>query len=110
MEVAGRFQLNVLMRPIKNIKMYRDVPTKFLPVVWFEQYFKIDDKLTTMVKLMLWLPIIGKIIGFIIGFIGVYQTYKFTFAEKGREFPKDISINLENQKTRLPELSPLVNQ
>lgn len=110
LEIAGRFQLNVLMRPIKNIKMYRDVPTKFLPVVWFEQYFKVDNKLTLMIKLMLWIPLIGQILGFIIAITGIYRTYKFTYSQKGREFPKDITINLENAKTRLPELSPLMNQ
>ncbi|KAL7050562.1 hypothetical protein ACKWTF_004125 [Chironomus riparius] len=110
LEVAGRFQLNLLVKPIPKIKMYRDVPTKFLPIVWFEQYFKVDNQLSLMIKLMLWIPFIGQILGFIIAIIGIYQTYKFTYTQQGKKFtiPKDIS--LESTKIRLPELSPLVNQ
>ncbi|KAL7050568.1 hypothetical protein ACKWTF_004126 [Chironomus riparius] len=105
LEVAGRFQINILVEPIPRIKMYRNVPTKFLPIVWFEQSFKIDNKMTFVIKLILWTPLIGQIIGFIIAVVSIYMIYKSLQAEKKEQN----CPGKENLKSRVPELYPLVD-
>ena len=110
LEVAGRFQINILVEPIQKIKMYRNVPTKFLPIVWFEQSFRIDNQMAFMIKLMLWTPFIGQIVGFIIAIISICMIYKIIRAEeKERNCHIDKERNKENIKSIQAELSPLVN-
>ena len=104
LEVAGRFQINILVEPIPRIKMYRDVPTKFLPIVWFEQSFKIDNQMTFMIKIMLWTPLIGQMIGFIIIVISIYMIYITIQPEEQEQ-----NCVKEDLKPTVRELSPLVN-
>ncbi|KAG5676732.1 hypothetical protein PVAND_006541 [Polypedilum vanderplanki] len=118
-EIAGRFQLNVLIKPIRNINMYKNVPTKFLPVVWFEQHFKASQNVNRIIKLLLWIPIIGQIIGFLIALIGIYGIYKISSQKSQNE---EISIIRDNnynsiqmniskvpEKRLLPEEASLIN-
>lgn len=108
LEVAGRFQINILVEPIQRIKMYRNVPTKILPIVWVEQSFKINNQMAFIIKLILWTPCIGQIIGFIIVAVSIYMIYKTIRAEE-KERIRAIEKEKIKEKLKMAELSPLVN-
>lgn len=110
LEIKGRFQLNVLMNPIKNIDMYRDVPRKFIPVVWFEQSFKVDESLALWIKIALNLDLLGQVFGFILAITSVILMLILTLNIKKTENGSQI-IKLEStlKITRLPESSPLMS-
>lgn len=110
MEIKGRFQLNVLMNPIKNIDMYRNVPRKFIPVVWFEQSFKIDENLALLMKIALNLSLFGQVIGFILATTSVILILMLSFKNKRKENGSQI-VKLESTSKlkRLPENSPLMS-
>ena len=110
LEIKGRFQLNVLMNPIKNIDMYRDVPRIFIPVVWFEQSFKVDESLALWIKGALNLDLLGQVFGFILAITSIILMLILTLKIKKKENGSQI-IKLEStlKLTRLPESSPLMS-
>lgn len=98
------------MNPIKNIDMYRDVPRTFIPVVWFEQSFKVDEKLANWIKLALNLDLLGQVFGFILAIISIIVMLILTLRIKKTENGSQI-IKLEStlKLKRLPESSPLMS-
>lgn len=88
--------------------MYKNVQRKFLPIVWFEQHFKIDPSLAFYVRLLLFVPLLGQIVGFIIAFFGIYLIYK-TITIKNNDLASNHNIQEDNTITkRLPENLPLI--
>jgi hypothetical protein len=59
LEVAGRFQINLLLQPSEYIKLYSGVPTIFFPMFWFEESVKITPELAQHLKMLLALPVVG---------------------------------------------------
>ncbi|KAH8377767.1 hypothetical protein KR093_007059 [Drosophila rubida] len=52
LEVAARFQVNMLVEPIDGIELYTDVPRIFFPLIWFEQKVRITPELADQLKLL----------------------------------------------------------
>merc|ERR1719277_2139108 len=52
LDVSARFQLNVLIEPIKNIAILEHVPETYFPVMWFENKAGVPDNLVFKMKLM----------------------------------------------------------
>lgn len=99
------------MNPIKNIKMYKDVPRQFIPVVWFQQQFKIDENLALLIKFALNFGLLGQVIGFFLAFASMLWMYNLTVKKRKLEKGSQ-SIKLETstiKTTRLPENSPLMS-
>lgn len=71
LEIAARFQLNLLIDPIPRLNMYKDVPRLFMPVLWFEQHVTASPNVAMIVKAVLNVPITGQIIGLIIFLFGI---------------------------------------
>ncbi|CAH1715010.1 unnamed protein product [Chironomus riparius] len=112
LEAKARVQLNILVKPLPRIKMYRNVQTKFLPILWMEQSFELDNQMTFMVKLMLWTPFIGQMIGCVTIIISTYLIYRLSQSsvkEEKQEYIDENENNKEIKNKKLPELSPLVN-
>lgn len=59
LDVAARFQINLLLQPNEYINMYSDVPTIFFPMLWFEENVKIPPELAQSLKMLLALPVVG---------------------------------------------------
>ncbi|XP_021916761.1 protein peste-like isoform X2 [Zootermopsis nevadensis] len=59
LDVAGRFQINLLLQPSRSISLYNDVPTVLFPIMWFEESVRITPELAGKLKLLLALPAIG---------------------------------------------------
>ncbi|XP_054741988.1 protein peste-like [Anastrepha obliqua] len=52
LEVAARFQVNMLVEPIKGITLYENVPRVFFPLIWFEQKVRITPDLAADLQLL----------------------------------------------------------
>lgn len=96
------------MNPIKNINMYKNVPRKFMPVVWFEQTFTVNKDLALLIKVATNLDIFGQIFGFVIALISLLWMFLILSASL-KDKPKDESQEISTLKIiRLPESSPLL--
>ncbi|EDW12640.1 protein peste [Drosophila mojavensis] len=61
LEVAARFQVNMLVEPIDGIQLYTDIPRIFFPLIWFEQKVTITPELADQLKLLPVLLLAGQI-------------------------------------------------
>lgn len=59
LDVKARMQINVLLRPYENSKLFKDVPRVMVPILWFTQSAELTPSLADLVKLLLKLPTIG---------------------------------------------------
>jgi len=59
LEVKARMQINMLLRPYKNSKLFKDVPKVMVPILWFTQSAELTPDLADMAKLLIKLPTIG---------------------------------------------------
>lgn len=116
LEVAARFQINILVEPIPKISMYEKVQKKFMPILWFEQHVKMSDEIAGEVKMLLELPGWGQTMGVVFIAIGIVQIIFFPIKNffthkccvkhsKVSSFDKKIDLLEPNQT---PEISPLL--
>ncbi|KAM8716243.1 hypothetical protein ACLKA7_003171 [Drosophila subpalustris] len=61
LEVAARFQVNMLVEPIEGITLYTDVPRIFFPLIWFEQKVRITPELADQLKMLPLVLLAGQI-------------------------------------------------
>ncbi|XP_067623366.1 protein peste-like [Eurosta solidaginis] len=52
LEVAARFQLNMLVEPIKGVSLYEDAPRVFFPLIWFEQKVAITPEIAADLQML----------------------------------------------------------
>jgi len=71
LEVTIRFQANFLVRPIEDIALFQDVPRIFMPAMWFEQKFVMDEEMAEQIKIAIQIPWIGRVVAFVLLGIGV---------------------------------------
>uniref|UniRef100_A0A0A9XHB3 Protein croquemort n=1 Tax=Lygus hesperus TaxID=30085 RepID=A0A0A9XHB3_LYGHE len=53
MDVAARFQINILLTPDDVISLFEDVPTIYFPMIWFEHRAGITPEMAAEVRLAL---------------------------------------------------------
>lgn len=53
LDVSIRLQLNLLMKPVKYITTFEDIPTAYVPVLWFQQSARLPDYLMVALKFLL---------------------------------------------------------
>ncbi|CAB0020602.1 unnamed protein product [Nesidiocoris tenuis] len=56
LDVAARFQINILLSPDDTIKLFRNVPTIYFPMIWFEQRASITPEMASELRLALAIP------------------------------------------------------
>jgi len=64
-EVVARFQMNVLLAPVSGITMFKDVPTVYFPVMWFENKAGVPKDLVFQLSLLSKLPTILQGMGWV---------------------------------------------
>jgi len=64
-DVAARFQLNVLLDKVDGIAMLKNVSKTFFPVLWFENKAQVPDNLVFKMKLLANLPEILQGVGWV---------------------------------------------
>lgn len=111
LEIAARFQLNLMITPIPRFNLYRNVPRKFMPILWFEQHVVASSDIARLVKLILAAPTIGQVLGGIIFIIGLALGISALCrrAENYEIPPSSDKLKTETQiTTNLPETRPLM--
>lgn len=63
LEVVIRFQANFLLREDEDIALFQHMPTVFIPAMWFEQKFTMNEEMTEQIKFALQVPVIGRMVG-----------------------------------------------
>ncbi|XP_075153553.1 protein peste-like [Haematobia irritans] len=77
LEVAARFQVNMLVEPLKGVSLYEDVPRTFLPLIWFEQRVRITPELASDLKMIPRVLLGGQIFAAILLAIGIVMLVWF---------------------------------
>ncbi|XP_075224642.1 protein peste-like isoform X2 [Lycorma delicatula] len=71
LEGAARIQVNLLIRPLEYVSLFKNVPTVFIPVFWVEHKFTLTAELATKLRLAALAPSIGYTIAAVIFFSGI---------------------------------------
>lgn len=71
LDVGARFQINLLLQPIKNIAMFKKVPRIFFPMIWFSNRATMPPSMSRELQLLLWVPCITKVLSIIVILVGV---------------------------------------
>lgn len=114
LEVSARVQLNMLVRPVPNVGLFKDAPTLFLPMLWFEQRFTMPSEMAEELSIAVTIPSIGYIIAILLIFVGftlvlwvpIDRCLRKDAANAKNE--KDANIDAEKRVQKLPEGSPLI--
>jgi hypothetical protein len=69
--VAARFQVNILVQPIKGIMLYENIPRTFFPMIWFEQHVVMTQDISAEIAEVLSLPFKGQFTGFLLLVLGL---------------------------------------
>ncbi|GLH07584.1 Protein croquemort [Gryllus bimaculatus] len=70
LDVAARFQINILLQTYNSIGFLNDVPKIYFPMVWFQERISITPELANSLKILLLLPTGGVVIATVIAAIG----------------------------------------
>lgn len=118
LEVAARFQINLLVEPIPGITIYSKVQRKFMPILWFEQHVEMSESIADEVKMILKLPRWGQTMGIVTIVIGIAQVAflptlklisRLLCPKRSKVSDKNIRFDSLDVKT-LPEISPLMTE
>lgn len=71
LEVAARFQVNMLVEPIQGISLYTGIPRIFFPLVWFEQKVRITPDMADQLKVLPIVMLSGHIFAGICLIVGI---------------------------------------
>uniref|UniRef100_A0A1B0BTQ7 Scavenger receptor class B n=1 Tax=Glossina palpalis gambiensis TaxID=67801 RepID=A0A1B0BTQ7_9MUSC len=127
LEVAARFQVNMLVEPIRGISLYENIPRIFFPMIWFEQKVRITPDLAKNLKTLPYVLLGGQIIAgflFLIGLIllcwypikYVWSTHKIQEikvypAENGKAInSKQSELKILETEKKTPDSSPLLEK
>lgn len=117
LEVAARFQINLLIEPIPSISTYKNVQRKFMPILWFEQHVKMSQNIGDEVKFILSMPSIGVKSGFLFILIGFLQIMLIPCAKilsrlfcSRKHLIETKNIGDIEKKKEKPEKSPLMKK
>uniref|UniRef100_A0A1B6CTY0 Uncharacterized protein n=1 Tax=Clastoptera arizonana TaxID=38151 RepID=A0A1B6CTY0_9HEMI len=96
LDIRARLQINILMRPVKSIGLFKDVPEVMVPMLWFEQSGTLTTDLAFELRTLLFLFTIDFYIAFVIAMSGfsllVYTA--LTFPKKLKE-KQSIELSLD---------------
>uniref|UniRef100_A0A1A9WDM7 Scavenger receptor class B n=1 Tax=Glossina brevipalpis TaxID=37001 RepID=A0A1A9WDM7_9MUSC len=127
LEVAARFQVNMLVEPIRGISLYENIPRVFFPMIWFEQKVRITPDLAKNLKTLPYLLLGGQIFAgflFVIGLILLcwypikyvwsahkIQEVKVYASENGKTInSKQSELKILESEKKTPDSSPLLEK
>ncbi|XP_011500429.1 PREDICTED: protein croquemort-like [Ceratosolen solmsi marchali] len=68
--VAARLQVNILLQSSKTVSLFKNVPTIYFPIFWFNMKVEIPNELVGNLQLLLNLPTITMYTGLVLMLIG----------------------------------------
>nr|CAD7603521.1 unnamed protein product [Timema genevievae] len=71
LDVAARFQVNILLDQRPYISLFKNVPKIFFPMLWFEERAAMPQEMASQLKLLLHLPTIGLVVSITLVVIGL---------------------------------------
>lgn len=80
MDVAARLQLNLLVRPLPGVTLFKDVPEAFIPILWFEQRVTMLPEMADELKKVFIVPTIGYCVLGAVIFVGLIMIFWFPVA------------------------------
>ncbi|XP_055375789.1 protein peste-like [Condylostylus longicornis] len=108
LEVAARFQLNILIEEFPGISLYRGVRKSYLPLLWFEQKVKIPEEVAHELKFIPTVVMIGHIIAGVIFAIGLIMAFWVPINNCIRRCHGELKCNNKTPKPKSTKLLPLV--
>lgn len=117
LEVVIRYQANFLLRDYEDISLYQNLPTKFIPAMWFEQRFTMNAEMGEQLKFALQIPSMGQIVGIQIICFGlicviVSSIIRCIATRRARDNSNDINLAEANGggRRQVETSSPLLMQ
>lgn len=117
LEVVIRYQANFLLRAYEDVSLYQDLPTLFIPAMWFEQKFTMSAEMVEPIKFALQIPSMGRIVGIQIVCFGlilviVSSIIRCIANRRASDTPTDINLAEANGVARrqIETSSPLLMQ
>lgn len=113
LDVAARFQINMLITPTPNIGLYAEAPEMFFPVLWFEQRVTITDDMAAEVRTLVSVPLTGYICCGILIVVGFVMIFWLPVARCIHTRTKSSVPNANERQTEKglkPEGSPLIEK
>nr|CAD7264916.1 unnamed protein product [Timema shepardi] len=72
LDVAARFQVNILLDQRPYISLFKNVPKIFFPMLWFEERAAMPQEMASQLKLLLHLPTIGLVVSITLVLVGLF--------------------------------------
>lgn len=69
LSISAAIQINLFIRPYEGLSQFRDVPTMFVPVIWFKQRAELTPELADQARIAVNLPYFGVWIAY--GLLGI---------------------------------------
>lgn len=110
LDVAARFQINMLIRPIPHVSLYRHAPHMFFPVLWFEQKVTIPGEMASEIKTVVAMPMTGYMAIAIVFVIGVILAFWWPVARMiNRNGKGYVNDGKKNEKEEMAAQSALLS-
>lgn len=111
LDVAARFQINMLIRPVTHIGLYAEAPEMFFPVLWFEQRVTITDDMAAEVQTLVSVPFTGYICCGILIAVGIVLLLWLPVARLiSGPTKSQVQNDRDNEKGGRPEGSPFLEK
>lgn len=116
LEVTIRFQANLLVQPVEELSLFQEVPRIFMPAMWFEQKFSMDEAMARKIKIAVQIPWIGRIAGLVllgVGIVFVIISTMIACLQSKRAKRQQMETNFNDGKVdtrEKKEVSPLLTR
>ena len=79
-QVKMALQLNIKIEKCEGMEyVFKDLPTVYFPIIWFETSFEIPDMIAGALRLLINIPTImrvASVFGIVAGLVGIYLIYR----------------------------------
>ena len=90
-------QLNIKIEKCEGMEyVFKDLPTVYFPIIWFETSFEIPDMIAGALRLLINIPTImrvASVFGIVAGLVGIYLIY--------RQVSQKVSSESQDEKPKL---------
>ncbi|CAH1156006.1 unnamed protein product [Phaedon cochleariae] len=107
MNIQATMQLNMLLQPIPNIRLYKNVPRIFVPIFYFTQSVRLTDEIAVSLRLIQNLPVYSNYFFYVLvglGCISIVTALCSCFCCSKTE---DYAVDDAEQKKTMYQLVPV---
>lgn len=96
LDVAARFQINILVQPSLSVALFRDVPKIYFPIFWFNLKSGTTENLAWSLRQLLIVPSAGLYGSVILAIVGAIIIIIIAVAIYVRKGPKKLIVSILN--------------